>query len=296
MTLPTITQDLADSLNIWVASARSVREYRGVMNQTAENHTLDPNTGLNWKETTLAQIEAQEISETTNLENPQTFSDTAINFEPTLFGIATLVTTRTTRKISRLTVMEMGALAQNSMVRKSDIKGLAVLDGFTNTGPGQGATLSHSFLSHMATNIRSNTTEPAPEGAPVYIVLHGFAIEDVRDELQASIGTDEVTSGISAEVFRGNAIGMINGALMLRDDNINIDSATDQKGGVFSQFGLLHIKGVSPYVLTKQEPGLGGGAVAIFHYDEEVWAERTSRGTSVFGREVYCDATAPAES
>ena len=296
MTMATITQDLADSINVWVASARSVREYRGVMAQTAETHTLDPNTGLDWKEITLAQLTAQSVTEATDLQNPQAFSDTAITIEPTLFGIPTLVTTRATRKISRLTVMEMGALAQNAMVRKSDISGLAVLDGFSNTGPGAGVTLSFSFLDHMATNIQSNTTEPAPENAPVFIVLHGFAIADVRDELQASIGTDELTSGVSAEVFRGNAVGRINNAMLLRDDNISIDSATDQKGGVFSRAALLHIRGVSPYVLTEQKPSIGGGAIAIFHYDEEAWGERTSQGTSVWGREVYCDATAPAES
>ena len=295
MTLPTITQDLADSLPVFVASARSVREYRGVMAQTAETHTLDPNTGLDWKEITLAQLTAQSITETTDLQNPQTFSDTALTIEPTLVGIPTLVTTRTTRKISRLTVMEMGALSQNAMVRKNDIDGITVIAAFgTNAGPGAGTTLSHTFLRHMTYNIRGNTTEPAPDNAPVFIVLHSFQISDIEDELVASVGTDELTQGISAQVFANSFEGRVASAAVLRDDNIPINSADDASGGTFSRAALLLIRGTSPYVLTQQKPGLGGGAVAIFHYDEYAWGERTSQGTSVWGHTVTSDATAPA--
>ena len=62
MTLPTITSDLADSLPVFIASARSVRENKGVMAQTAEVHTLDPNKGLDWKEITLAVNQSKGIS------------------------------------------------------------------------------------------------------------------------------------------------------------------------------------------------------------------------------------------
>ena len=296
MTLPTTTQDLADSLPIMVAAARSVREYNGVMAQTAEVHTLDPNTGEDWKEITLAQLTAQAVQETTDLNNPQAFSDTAQTIQPTLVGLPTLVTMRATRKISVRTVAEMGVLSQNGMVRKNDQDGIAVMDGFLNTGPGQGSTLNTAILRHMVANIRGNTTEPAPESAPVFIVLHTFQIADIEDELTASTGTDELTSGISAQVFTNNVIGRIANATVLRDDNISIDSSTDAKGGTFSRAAMLLIRGTSPYVLTDQKPGLGGGSVAIFHYDEYAWGERTSQGTSVWGREVYSDATAPAES
>lgn len=296
MTLPTITQDLADSLPVWVASARSVREYRGVMAQTAEVHTLDPNTGEDWKEVTLAKLTAQAVQETTDLQNPQRFSDTAQTITPTLVGVPTLVTTRTTRKISRMTVMEMGALAQNSMVRKNDIDGIAVMDGFSNSGPGAGTTLSQSFLRHMTYNVKSNATEPAPDNAPVYIVLHGFQISDIEDEITAAVGTDMIPVGMSQEVFQNSFEGRIAGAMVLRDDNISIDGSDDAKGGVYSRAAMLLIRGTSPYVLTEQKPSLGGGSVAIYHYDEYAWGERTSQGTSVWGREVYSDATAPAES
>lgn len=296
MTLATITEDLADSLPVWVAAARSVREYRGVMAQTAEVHTLDPNTGEDWKEITLAKLTAQAIQETTNLDNPQRFSDTAQTIQPTLVGVSTLVTMRATRKISTLTVAEMGGLAQNAMVRKNDLDGIAVMDGFANSGPGAGSTLNQAILRHMTYNIRSNTTEPSPDNAPVFIVLHGFQISDIEDELVASIGTDELTQGISAQVFANSFEGRIATAMVLRDDNIQIDSLTDAKGGVFSRAAMLLIRGTSPYVLTEEMPSLGGGSIAIYHYDEYAWGERTSQGTSVWGREVHSDATAPSET
>ena len=295
MSFPTTTQDLANSLPIMVAAARSVREYAGVMPQTAEVHTLDPNTGEDWKEITLAQLTAQAVQETTDLQNPQAFSDTAQTIEPTLVGLPTLITMRATRHISVKTVAEMGVLAQNGMTRKNDLDGIAVMDGFSNSAPGAGTALSTSILRHMVANIRGNTTEPSPDGDPVFIVLHTFQIADIEDELVENAGGNyELTSGISAQVFQNNVIGRIANATVLRDDNISIDSAVDAKGGVFSRAAMLLIRGTSPYVLTDERPGLGGGSVAIFHYDEYAWGERTSQGTSVWGREIYSDATAPA--
>ena len=295
MSFPTTTQDLSDSLPIMVAAARSVREYAGVMPQTAEVHTLDANSGQDWKEVTLAQLTAQAVQETTDLNNPQAYSDTNQTIEPTLIGLPTLVSLRATRKISQKTVAEMGVLAQNGMTRKNDQDGIAVMDGFSNSAPGAGSALTTSILRHMVANIRGNTTEPSPDGAPVYIVLHTFQIADIEDELLTSAGDNyELTSGISAQVFQNNVIGRIANATVLRDDNISIDSAVDAKGGVFSRAAMLLIRGTSPYVLTEERPGLGGGSIAIFHYDEYAWGERTSQGTSVWGREVYSDATAPA--
>ena len=295
MSFPTTTQDLADSLPIMVAAARSVREYAGVMPQTAEVHTLDANAGQDWKEVTLAQLTAQAVQETTDLNNPQAYSDTNQTIEPTLIGLPTLVSLRATRKISQKTVAEMGVLAQNGMTRKNDQDGIAVMDGFTNFAPGAGSALTTSILRHMVANIRGNTTEPSPDGAPVYIVLHTFQIADLEDELLTSAGDNyELTSGLSTQVFQNNVIGRIANATVLRDDNISIDSAVDAKGGVFSRAAMLLIRGTSPYVLTEERPGLGGGSIAIFHYDEYAWGERTSQGTSVWGREVYSDATAPA--
>jgi len=295
MSFPTTTQDLADSLPIMVAAARSVREYAGVMPQTAEVHTLDANSGQDWKEVTLAQLTAQAVQETTDLNNPQAYSDTNQTIEPTLIGLPTLVSLRATRKISQKTVAEMGVLAQNGMTRKNDQDGIAVMDGFSNSAPGAGSALTTSILRHMVANIRGNTTEPSPDGAPVYIVLHTFQSADLEDELLTSAGDNyELTSGLSTQVFQNNVIGRIANATVLRDDNISIDSAVDAKGGVFSRAAMLLIRGTSPYVLTDERPGLGGGSVAIFHYDEYAWGERTSQGTSVWGREVYSDATAPA--
>lgn len=296
MVQPTITQDLADSLPVFIASARSVRENRGVMPQTAEIHTLDPNTGEDWKEITLAQLTAQAIQETTNLQNPQKFTDSPQTITPTLVGLPTLVTHRTTRKISRLTVMEMGALSQNGMVRKNDQDGITIMDGFSNSGPGTGVTLATNFLRHMVANVEGNTTEPSPEGTPIFIVLHSFHIADIEDEMLSAVGTDHITVGVSAEVFARQFVGTIANAGVLKDNNIPIDGTPDAKGGVFSRSAMLLIRGTSPYVLTKEEPGLGGGSTAIFHYDEYAWGERTSQGTSVWGREVFADATAPAES
>ena len=55
--------------------------------------------------------------------------------------------------------------------------------------------------------------------------------------------------------------------------------------------GLVLVEGRSPYVETKRLPELGGGATAIFMYDEYAYGERSS-GNWIY--EVHTDATAPA--
>ena len=54
----TTTDALADSLDTVVASARNTREQVGVMTKSVDLVTLQKNTGLTWKEITLAQLTA----------------------------------------------------------------------------------------------------------------------------------------------------------------------------------------------------------------------------------------------
>ena len=284
----TTTAALADSLPTIIASARIVRESEGVMPQLVETQTLGEGIGLSWNEVTMAQLTAQAVTETTELDNPQQISDTLFSITPTVVGIETLITDRVAARISKNAYAKIGSLAQNAIQRKKDEDGLVVLDGATTSLCGAGSTLTSGHVAAGVYRISSNATEP---GNPPYrCVLHGFQLKDIFDELIAGVGTYPINEGLTARVFSEGFKGMIAGAQVYEDGNITIDSAADAKGGVFSQEAIILVQGRAPVVKTKERPEIGGGATSLYHYDEYAYGER-SAGNWLF--EIYSDATAP---
>jgi len=287
----TITQSLADSLDTVVASARQVREYEGVMPNLVDKVTLSEGTGTSWREISMAALSAQNITETTTLDNPQQMSDTVFSITPTVTGIQTLVTDRVASRINSQSYAQLGSLAQQAIQRKKDEDGLTVLDGATNILSGAGTTLASGVIAAAAYRISSNATEP---GNPPYrCVLHGFQIKDLYDELTAHIGTaaaGETSAGLTARVFEEGFRGKIAGVEVYEDGNITIDGSDDAKGGVFAQEAIVMVQGRAPRTATVRREDIGGGATVVYLYDEYAYGERSS-GNWLF--EVYSDATAP---
>lgn len=192
------------------------------------------------------------------------------------------------KRITKKGVAKIGALAQQAIQRKKDEDGLVVLDGATTSLCGAGSTLTSGHVSAAKNRISSNATEP---GNPPYrCVLHGYQIKDIQDEILAGVGTYNVDEGLTARVFAEGFSGMVGGAQVYEDGNITIDSSSDAKGGVFAQEGIVLVQGRSPWILTKDRPEIGGGAVSVYHYDEYAYGERSS-GNWLY--EIYSDATAP---
>ena len=299
----TITDSLADSIPTMIAAARIVREFVGVMPNLVDRQRLSENTGTVWNEVSMAKMSAQAITESTELDNPQQMSDTLLSITPTVIGVHTVLTYRVAMRISANAFAQTGALAQNAIERKKDEDGLTAIDGAATEMGAGGAGLDTSLISHAVYRITSNTNEPAPASAPISAVFHGFQLVDIDDQLTThAIATHSggliadssalgavLTSGISAETFQNKYRGSIGGARLYEDGNLTI-TATNAKGGVFSQMGLILVEGRSPYVETKRMPELGGGATALFHYDEYAYGERSS-GNWLY--EVVSDALAP---
>ena len=288
----TITQSLADSLDTVVASARQIREYEGVMPNLVDKVTLSEGTGTSWREISMAALNAQNITETTTLDNPQQMSDTVFSITPTVTGIQTLVTDRVASRINSQSYAQLGSLAQNAIQRKKDEDGLTVLDGATTSLSGAGTTLASGVIAAAAYRISSNATEP---GNPPYrCVLHGFQIKDLYDELTVNVGTaagGELTEGLTARVFAEGFRGKIAGVEVFEDGNITIDSSTDDaKGGVFAQEAIVLVQGRAPRTATVRREDIGAGATVVYLYDEYAYGER-SAGNWLF--EVISDATAP---
>jgi len=287
----TITQSLADSLDTVVASARQVREYEGVMPNLVDKVTLSEGTGTSWREISMAALSAQNITETTTLDNPQQMSDTVFSITPTVTGIQTLVTDRVASRINSQSYAQLGSLAQQAIQRKKDEDGLTVLDGATTELSGQGTTLASGVIAAAAYRISSNATEP---GNPPYrCVLHGFQIKDLYDELTAHIGTaaaGETSAGLTARVFEEGFRGKIAGVEVYEDGNITIDGSDDAKGGVFAQEAIVMVQGRAPRTATVRREDIGGGATVVYLYDEYAYGERSS-GNWLF--EIYSDASVP---
>ena len=292
----TITDSLADSIPTMIASARIVREFAGVMPNLVDRQRLDENTGTVWNEVSMAKLSAQAVTENTELDNPQQMEDTLFSITPTVIGVHTVITDRVALRISANAYAQTGSLAQNAIERKKDEDGLTAIDGATTQLGAAGNGLDSGEIAAAAYRITSNTTEPAPANAPINAVHHGFCLKDIDDELiNAGIGitTGEgalLTSGVAVDAYQKRYRGTIAGARLYEDGNLTIDSLDDAKGGVFSQMALVLVEGRSPYVETKRMPELGGGATALYHYDEYAYAERSS-GNWLY--EVIADATAP---
>ena len=286
----TITQSLADSLDTVVASARQIREYEGVMPNLVDKVTLSEGSGTSWREISMAALSAQNITETTTLDNPQQMSDTVFSITPTVTGIQTLVTDRVASRINSQAYAQLGSLAQMAIQRKKDEDGLTVLDGATTILSGAGTTLASGVIAAAAYRISSNATEP---GNPPYrAVLHGFQIKDLYDELTASISTNERSdiSGITARVFEEGFRGKIAGVEIFEDGNISINAAVDAKGGVFAQEAIVLVQGRAPRTATVRREDIGGGATVVYLYDEYAYGER-SAGNWLF--EIQSDAAVP---
>ena len=297
----TITDSLADSVPTMIAAARIVREFAGVMPNLVDRQRLDENTGTVWNEVSMAKLSAQAVTENTELDNPQQMSDTLLSITPTVIGVHTIITDRVAMRISANAYAQTGSLAQNAIERKKDADGLTAIDGATTQLGAAGAGLDTSDITSAAYRITSNTTEPAPATAPINAVFHGFLLADIDVQLTTSgitamassetqIGAP-LTVGIAAEAFQNRYRGNIAGARLYEDGNLTISSTPSAKGGVFSQMALVLVEGRSPYVETKRMPELGGGATALFHYDEYAYGERSSGNWLI---EVETDATAPA--
>lgn len=280
--------NLADSLPSVIAAARIVREYEGVMVRLADHINLANNTGLNWNEVSLGQLQAQGITETTELNNPQTIVDTLLTVTPVMVGVQTIITDKTMRRISSNVAAQIGKLAQNAMQRKKDEDGLTALDGATTSFGGAGVTMASSFVSAAAARIRGNANEPGV-GA-MFTVLHPFQVKDLQDELIQGIGTYAIPNGLTEETYRNGFKGSLFGTEVYEDGNIQIDAASDAKGGVFVREGLLLVDGKSPWTETDRLGRYGGGANELILYDEYAWGER-SAGNWVY--EIYTDATNP---
>lgn len=282
------TGTLGDSAEFILDSARTVREYEGRWASCVDVQRLETNTGLSWEEVSLAQLTAMTITETTELDNPQSISDTLLQITTGMTAIHLCVTDRVYRRLSKKVIQKMGMLGQNGIDRKKDEDYLAMFATATTTIGGSGQTMTSGFINAPSSRISSNTTERSM-GTKVG-VFHGFQLKPIEDELRAGIGTYTIPNGLTEEVFRRGFRGSVAGVNLYEDGNISIDSTPDARGAVHAREAIVMVQGKSPWTAKERHEGRGGGAESVYMYDEYGLGER-SAGNWLYS--VLTGASAP---
>lgn len=283
----TTTESLQDSLPHMIVSARLVREQEGDMMSLVDRQTLGKGMGLTWNEVDYAKLTAQSITRTTELDNPQQISDTNLPITPSQIAIHTFILDEVGERIIQRGAAKLGGLNQNAMRRKKNIDGITAMDGFTTSLGGSG-TLTYGHINAASTRITGNTTEPGP--LPIHTVLHDFQIKDLFDEIVSPVGTYEITSGMTVDVFKNGFTGkVINRSTVHSNGDIPIVSNV-AKGGTFSRMSLVLVQGRSPRSVAVRAEHIGGGGTNFYHYDEYAYGERSPGN---WGFEIQTDATVP---
>ena len=283
----TTTGSLADSIDVIQASARSRRQYDGVMPQLVDRVELDANTGTTWREILLANLSAQAVTENTVLDNPQQYDDSAITITPEMIQIQTFISDKSKRNINNKVLAQMGKMPGEAMMRKKDEDGLTAADASTQLGAA-GTPVQTGDVAAARYIITSNATEPGP--LPIAGIFHGFCIKDFYDELVAGVGTYPVPEGSTATVFQSAFTLPIANVSIHEDGNISIDSSDDAKNFVFSKSAWILVEGMTIRTESKREPNIAGGGDSLFMTDEFAYGLRLANWT----REIIGDATAPA--
>jgi len=284
----TTTGSLNDSLPFIINSARVIRPYAGIMTKLVERHTLAAGEGMAFDEVALNQLLATNVTENTILDNPQMLVDSLFSTIPQMAGIHTIMTRRASRRISTAVKGKIGVLAQQAMETKKDKDLLAILDGASVSLGGAGATFSAGLVSAAAARIRYNTSERG-EGE-LFTVLHPFQLKDVQDDIVAGVGTYTIPTGLTEDTFRRGFSGTLFGTNVFVSGNIAVDGSDDAKGGVFVREALVLVQGASPTAFTEFLPAVGGGADALWMYDDYALGERSAGNWLI---ELYSDVTPP---
>ena len=283
----TTTGSLADSIDVIQASARSRRQYDGVMPQLVDRVELDANTGTTWREILLANLSAQAVTENTVLDNPQQYDDSAITITPEMIQIQTFISDKSKRNINNKVLAQMGKMPGEAMMRKKDEDGLTAADASTQMGAA-GTPVQTGDVAAARYIITSNATEPGP--LPIAGVFHGFCIKDFYDELVSGVGTYPVPEGSTATVFQSAFTLPIANVSIHEDGNISIDSNSDAKNFVFSKSAWILVEGMTIRTESERKPNIAGGGDSLFMTDEFAYGLRLANWT----REIIGDATAPA--
>lgn len=283
------TGTVPNSIDVMVASARQIREHRGVMPQIVDKETLETGTGTDWREVAFERLaDATSIGEGFAYRNDQQITDALLSGTPVVVGISVVWTKRMKARMNAKAYAQIGGLTGNAIQRKKAKDGITQLDSFSTSFGGAGTTLGIGYVDAAVAQIEGNATEPGEP--PFYGVFHRHQIRDFNADLAPS-GTYPIPSGISAEVISNGFGGRtLSGVQIFADSVVAPDSGGDFKGGVFAKNAIVLVQGHS--LITEELKGeemTRKQTEGHLMLDEYIYIERQDAN----GIEMYFDATAP---
>jgi len=140
-----------------------------------------------------------------------------------MIQIATMMSDKVVRNMTKNGLREVAALGQNAMQRKKNEDGLTTIDSTSATQLGSaGAVMSFGLVAAAVANISGNTTEPGHQ--PYRFVAHPFQMKDIYDQFTAPVGAPAAVvmaampPGVNGYVFAamyGRAVGTAASAVLL---------------------------------------------------------------------------------
>ena len=290
---------LNQSLNDMVSSIRLVREMPMGIAALCEQRRLGEGIGLDWTETDYARLTAQNVTETTELDNPQQVDDnTQINIRPSDSGIHMFWTTRALHVMVRqgAGVLEQGTLALNGIRRKQDVDGLTAGQAATTDMGTAGNPLTSNLIFSALARIEGNATEQNPD-SPAHLVHHRFPLKDIHDEIISGVGTYDIGTGLTAQQFRQKfpaAMGTIGGCVVHANGNFVADASDDTEGFIFAGGmggALILVEDRALRIHREFNSKRGGGGWDLRVYLGYAFGERAA-GLWLYS--LTADMTAPA--
>jgi hypothetical protein len=266
-----------------IAQARYTMEQRPCMTQLVEKFTL----GQGEKQITVPKMgafdDAADLTDGIDITTAQQLEDTYVNLTTAEIGLKCIVTDKLIRQMNEDVFRIVGKLLGESMARKVDKDGLAMLDGFGNE---VGSTTTTFTKGHLTAAVAQLEAAPAPR--PYSFVCHPYQSKIIMDQL-AVTGTYPITAGMSADWVKNYWKGtyMMFGVDVYADGNLTIDASSDAKGGVFSKSALAYVVSKEPAVERERDASLR--AWELVYVQDSDWVELDD----AYGREMYFACATP---
>ena len=245
---PVSASDLSAIEPLLINRARHTVEHKTLMTSLVDRDPLPEGKGRTKHAATYGSVEAYDVDEGVDIDNPQLYSITDATFTPTEIAAQVILTDRAVRTSGENQVEATGTLLGNAMSRKKDKKALALFDLFTTHVMGDGTTnITASKLSGATVRLHGFSE---PVDSPIYAVLRPEHYAKVLDSL-APIGTYPPQGRISEEIISkylahdlhslGLKGGFWSGNIARTSPGTVGDLNTSAKGAVFARDAIKYV-------------------------------------------------------
>lgn len=188
----------------------------------------------------FGEVEAQELTDGTDMLNSETMADTNVPITLAERGAKIILTDNLMEDDAEMVTNLAGVVLGHAMEKIRDTDLIEQMDDASSSLIGSGSPLTMGGIAAAKATLAGNITAnggPAPN--PYVCVLHPFQTLDLVDVITPVLpaaGTTNVTgTSFTDDILKNYTIGRLFGMPIVEDGNIPFESnGTDKKGGVFS--------------------------------------------------------------